>query len=93
MCDTFSLCVSSNRLLSSAELLHLQIMMEEEVKELKEVVEDLKQKLTSAEKLHEVTVEKYSQQTAEYNKKVHKNVRLYSISSHLQYLIVHHTVL
>ena len=47
------------------------MVMEEELRELKELNNDLQQKLTSAEHRYENTVEKHCKEVAESNEKVH----------------------
>ena len=46
------------------------MVMEEELRELKELNEDLQQKLTSAEEMYETTVESHSKEIAESIEKV-----------------------
>ena len=46
------------------------MVMEEEMKELKELNEDLQQKLTSVEQMYDTAVESHSKEIAESNERV-----------------------
>lgn len=52
------------------------MVMEEELKELKEFNEDLQQKLASAEEMYETTVESHSREITESNEKVYNTIHM-----------------
>ena len=54
----------------------MQVIMEEQMRKLRETNEDLQQKLTSTKQLHKMTVENHSKETADYNEKVCENFTL-----------------
>ena len=54
----------------------IQIVMEEQMRKLRETNENLQQELVSTKQLHEMTVENHSKETADYNGKVGENFTL-----------------
>ena len=52
----------------------MQMVMEEELRELKELNEDLQQKLTTAEQMYERSMEKHCKEIAVSNEKVYTHI-------------------